>query len=110
MRRVLEGVSEQWEIIEAENGEDAVAKAQDFRPDLVILDLVMPLMDGLTASREIAKVLPNVPILMHTLYSSAEVGLEAGKVGVQKIVPKSDSIGLVSAVQDIFHSIPPAAS
>src|SRR5437660_773883 len=109
MRRVLERVGEHWEIIEAENGEDAVAKAQDFRPEVVILDLVMPLKDGMAASREIAKVLPEVPILMHTLYSSPQVQLEAEKVGVLKVVPKSDTSVLVAAVQEVVHSRPSAA-
>jgi DNA-binding NarL/FixJ family response regulator len=104
MRRVLERLDEHWEVIEAENGEDALAKAQDFRPDLIVLDLVMPQMDGLTASREIAKVLLDVPILLHTLYSSPELQVEAGKVGVRRVVPKSNSGVLVSAVQDLVHS------
>ena len=48
MRPLLE--SEEWEIIEAENGKEAVSKAEEFRPNLVILDLVMPVMNGLRAS------------------------------------------------------------
>jgi CheY-like chemotaxis protein len=113
MRHVLEGLDECWEVIEAEDGLDAVAKAQESRPNLVILDLAMPQADGLTASRALAKLLPDVPILMHTLYSSPEVELEAGKVGVRKVVPKSESSVLVSAIQDILGpkpSTPSAAS
>lgn len=108
MRHVLESVDD-WDIVEAEHGEEAVAKAEEIRPTLVILDLVMPILDGLTASREIAKLLPDVPILLHTLYFSLEVLIEAQKSGVRKIVPKSDSSALVSAVQDILHPQPHAA-
>ena len=79
MCHVLESVDD-WDIVEAEHGEEAVAKAEEIRPNLVILDLVMPILDGLTASREIAKLLPEVPILLHTLYFSLEVLIEAQKV------------------------------
>jgi CheY-like chemotaxis protein len=109
MRHVLEG-TEPWEIIEAENGEEAVAKAKDFRPDLVILDLAMPVMDGLTASREIAGLLPGVPILLHTLYSSPQVELEARKLGVRQVVPKAGSSVLISAVQNTLHTPVPSES
>ena len=78
-------------------------------PCVVILDLVMPLTDGLTASREITKLLPDVPILLHTLYSSPQLELEAGKVGVRRVVPKSESSVLVSAVQEILLSKLPTA-
>jgi DNA-binding NarL/FixJ family response regulator len=61
-------------------------------------------MDGLTASREIVKILPGTPILLHTLYSSPEIALEAGKSGVAKIVPKSEASALVSAVHEALHS------
>jgi CheY-like chemotaxis protein len=102
MRRLLE--SEEWEIIEAENGKEAVSKAEKFKPNLVILDLVMPVMNGLRASWEIATLLPGTPIVMHTLYSTPEVDLEAKKVGVRHIVAKSDSGALLSVVEDILRS------
>jgi DNA-binding NarL/FixJ family response regulator len=102
MRRVLEAAAEHWEIIEAENGREALAKAQELRPNLIIVDLVMPLMDGLTAARQIAQLLPDTPILMHTLYPFPQVKVEAAKAGVRRIVPKSDSSVLVSAVEDLL--------
>lgn len=110
MRRVLQSVSEHWQIIEAEDGVQAVAKAQESKPDLVILDLVMPRADGLTAAREISRLFPEVPILMHTLYSSLEVEVEAGFVGVRRVLPKSESKILISAVQEVLHCTPPAIS
>jgi CheY-like chemotaxis protein len=104
MRRLLE--SKEWEIIEAENGREAVSKAEEFKPNLVILDLVMPVMNGLRASWEIATLLPGTPIVMHTLYSTPEVDLEAKKVGVRQIVPKSESAALMSVVEHILRSEP----
>jgi len=90
------------EVVEAENGSEAVAKARDTRPDLVILDLAMPVMDGLTATREINKLLPNVPIVMYTLHCSSQLEVDARKVGVARIVPKSDSGFLLSVVHELL--------
>jgi DNA-binding NarL/FixJ family response regulator len=104
MGETLRGVAEELEIVEAENGEVAVKQALTVKPDLIILDLAMPVCDGLTASREIAKVLPDIPILMHTLYWSAQVEFEARMAGVRKVVPKSDSRALLSAVRDTLNS------
>lgn len=104
MREVLETVEPEWEIIEAEGGREAVAKAQELTPSLIILDLVMPSMDGLTAARKIGKLMPDVPVMMHTMYWSPRVTLLARSVGVRKVVAKSDSNALVSAVRDLLHS------
>ena len=53
---------------EAVNGQDAVAKARELHPDLVILDLGMPVMNGLEAARELKRILPLVPIILFTLH------------------------------------------
>lgn len=106
MRRVLEKVDECWECAEAENGEEAVTKALEIKPDLVVMDMVMPLVDGMAATRRIANLLPNTPVLMHTLYWSPEIELEAARVGARKTVAKSDSSVLISAVQELLHAEP----
>ena len=108
LRHLLESI-DSWEIIDAENGQQALAKAQELQPDLIILDLVMPVMDGLTAAREISKLLPETPLVMHTLHWSPQLEVEAQKVGVRKLIPKTDSKALVSAVQQSLASTPPAA-
>jgi DNA-binding NarL/FixJ family response regulator len=108
MRDVLGSVGE-WEIIEAENGDQAVAKAREFKPQLVVLDLVMPGKDGLAASREIAQFLPDTPLLMHTLYSSPEIQIAAAQTGIRKVVPKSEAIALIAAVKEALKSDAPAA-
>ena len=106
MRQVLENVGRHWEIIEAENGFDAVAKAQECRPDLIVLDLVMPSMDGFTAARVLNALLPGTPILMHTMFASPMVELEAHKIGVRTVVPKSESGAFISAVEQFLQSEP----
>jgi DNA-binding NarL/FixJ family response regulator len=101
LRTLLEDAGP-WEIIAVENGEDAVAKAQELKPDLIILDLVMPVMDGLRAGKQISQLFPEIPLLMHTMHWSPQVEIEAQKVGVRKVVPKSDSRLLVSTVQQFL--------
>jgi len=95
--------TEGWEITEAADGNEAVTKAQETAPQLVILDLAMPFMDGLTASREITKLLPGTPIILHTLYASPQMEAEGQKAGVRKMVAKSESGGLLSAVRALLH-------
>jgi CheY-like chemotaxis protein len=113
LRSLLESAGP-WEIVDVENGQEAVAKAQELKPNLIILDLVMPVMDGLSAARQISKLLPEVPVLMHTMHWSRQIEREAQKVGVRKVMPKVDSRLLVSTVQQLLtpaaSSPPPAAS
>src|SRR5205823_1828539 len=90
LRQLLES-SDQWEIIDVENGQEAVTKALEILPNVVILDFAMPVMNGLTAARELSKRAPQIPLLMHTLYSSPQVELEARKVGIRKVIPKTDT-------------------
>src|SRR5258708_28532572 len=88
--RVLLENQQDWQVCgEAENGFEAVAKAGQLQPDLIILDLAMPEMDGLRAAREISTALPTVPILMHTSYNSPELDIEAKKAGVQQVLSKN---------------------
>jgi len=88
--RILLESHEGWQVCaEVENGLEAVAKAVELKPDLVILDLAMPQMDGLRAAREISAALPSVPILMHTMHNSSELELEAKKAGVRRVVNKT---------------------
>src|ERR1019366_3104708 len=95
-----------WEIVDAENGQEAVAKAQELKPNLIILDLVMPVMDGLSAARQISKLLPETPLLMYTMHWSRQVELEAQKIGVRKVVSKADSRLLVSTIQQLLAQEP----
>ncbi len=108
LRHLLES-TDFGEVIDAENGQEAIARAQEFRPNVIVLDLVMPVMDGLVAAKEFSKIMPDVPLVMHTLHWSPQVELEAQKVGVRKVVAKTDSKGLVSTLHQLLFSEPPAA-
>ena len=101
LRNLLETV-DHWEIIETRDGGEAVSQAIATQPNVVILDLAMPVKDGLTAAREILKALPDTPILMCTMHSSPQMELEAKKAGARGTISKADSSALLPAVQQLL--------
>jgi DNA-binding NarL/FixJ family response regulator len=104
VRTVLE--SRGFEVCgEADNGQDALAKALQLRPDLVILDITMPVLDGFTAAREIHKRLPGVGILLLSMHESASMVNVAKSSGARGYVAKSEGIAsLVKAVDAIANN------
>jgi chemotaxis response regulator CheB len=94
-----------WEVRAAVvNGQEAVAKSLEIKPDIVILDLAMPVMDGLRATREISKALPSVPILIYTFHSGSEwLVQEAKKAGARNVIAKPDVQSLLSSVEDLLE-------
>ena len=84
----------------AMNGAEVLVKAQELRPDLIILDLAMPVMNGLDAALGIAKILPEVPVVMYTLTVTPQVRQKAAEVGIRQVVDKSAGArALLSAVE-----------
>ena len=75
---------------EAENGKEAVQKANALKPDLIILDLTIPMLSGFEAAREIRKTLPDVPILILSMHESELLIEQAKKIGVQGYVIKRE--------------------
>ena len=77
---------------EAENGFDAIDKAKRLAPDLIVLDLRMPEMDGLEAARQLKALMPEVPLLMLTCYHSTAAEREALASGVTAVFSKPDGM------------------
>ena len=95
-----------WEVCtEAGDGVQAVNRAKQYRPDLVILDLAMPELNGFQAASQISQALPDVPILMLTLYASPQVEKEAEKVGVKRVISKSTSYMLIPSIEEALAQI-----
>ena len=74
---------------EAENGSDAIQKAQDMRPDVIVLDLSMPKMNGIDAARILKRMMPKVPLILFSEYGDLVSDAEAHSAGVSALVPKS---------------------
>lgn len=77
--------------VEAENGARAVEQASVVHPDLILLDLAMPIMNGLQASPLLRQVLPSTPIILFTLYAESVLEREARAAGVTLIMSKDQS-------------------
>src|SRR5712671_3072622 len=90
---------------EAADGQEALARAQQLRPDLVILDITMPVLDGFSAAREINKILPGVAILLLSMHESPNMINVAKSSGARGYVAKSDGIAtLVRALDALAHN------
>ena len=79
------------DVHEAATGAEGVQKAQDLHPSLIILDLSMPVMNGLEAAQELRRIMPQVPLLMFTNHHGVVVEQQARLVGISAVVCKSDS-------------------
>src|SRR6266404_1413702 len=77
---------------EAEDGFDAISKAKRLAPDLIVLDLRMPVMDGLEAARELKRLFPHVPLMMLTCYHSSAAEKQALASGVTAVFSKPDGM------------------
>jgi DNA-binding NarL/FixJ family response regulator len=111
MRRGLKSLLEShpgWSVCaEAQTGREAVAKAEELKPDIVILDITMPELNGVEAARRILKVSPNIGILVLSVHYSDELIREIVDAGVSGYVSKSDAEGnLVTAVEALANHKP----
>jgi len=100
-----------WSLCgEAVNGQQAMLLAHQLKPDIVVMDLAMPLLDGLRASAEILKLAPALPIVLYTLHNTPELTLEAKKVGIKAVVAKSDDMNvLLEAVRRVAAETAPTS-
>jgi DNA-binding NarL/FixJ family response regulator len=96
-----------WEICgEAANGREGIEKALRLKPDVIVLDLAMPVMNGLDAARELTHLLPWVPLLMFTTFETPHLKHEARSAGVSTIVSKSESIEvLISGLRALLGHV-----
>lgn len=107
MRRCLRTLLEQqgsWKVCsEASNGKEAIEKARQAAPDVIVLDFQMPKMNGLDAAREIRKQSPEIPILMLTLHMSHQLEDQAKKIGIRGACDKGNINCVVEGVDTLLH-------
>jgi DNA-binding NarL/FixJ family response regulator len=88
---------------EAKNGREAIEKAEELQPDLMVMDLSMPGLNGLDAARAIKRLMPNLPIIMFSDYVDAFLADEARIAGIAALVSKSeDTSVLVDKARSLF--------
>jgi DNA-binding NarL/FixJ family response regulator len=106
-RHSLHGLLEQnhdWQVCaEAVDGADAVAKAQQCKPDIVILDFFMPGMTGVEAAQVLARVFPAIPVLIVTLYITPQLVTQAKGAGVKGVAQKSDTSQVVTGIKTLLN-------
>jgi DNA-binding NarL/FixJ family response regulator len=104
LRRLIEERSD-WQVCgEAANGVEAVAKTGQLTPDLIVMDLAMPQMNGLQAAREISRNAPRLPMLLLTVQQvSNELAHEARSAGFQGAVSKSTGSEVVKGVETLLQ-------
>jgi DNA-binding NarL/FixJ family response regulator len=102
LRAILE--REGYEVVgEAADGREAITYAEKFRPDVAVLDISMPLLNGIDAAREVAKVSPRTKTILLTMYTEDHYVLESLRAGVTGYVLKMRAaLALVQAIQAVM--------
>lgn len=81
----------EWSICgEAENGQVAVDLVRELSPDVVILDLAMPVMNGLEAARQITVIAPQARLILFTMHASNQLVKEAKAIGITDVLSKAE--------------------
>ncbi|MGH9501806.1 MAG: response regulator [Terriglobales bacterium] len=103
IRNLLE-VRPGWSICaEANNGQEAVEKTLQFHPDIIIMDITMPVMNGLDAANEIIKKEPKIPVILFSLHISDDLYRHFRTDGIRGAVAKGDAArDLVVAVETVL--------
>jgi len=106
--RALVESQQGWEVCaEASNGRDAVESVEQFKPDIAIVDIGMPELNGLEATRQILKSSPQTEVLILTMHQSEEVVAEVLKAAARGYVLKSDADqNLIAAVEAMIQHKP----
>jgi DNA-binding NarL/FixJ family response regulator len=79
----------------AENGKEAIEKAQELHPDLIVLDFSMPVMNGFDAARVLRRLMPTVPLLMYSAFGDRLVKHQAQLIGIAEVISKSEHVSVL---------------
>ena len=88
----------------AENGREAIDEANRLHPDLIVLDLVMPVMNGLDAARVLKRIMPAVPLIMYSAVPDESSAKIAKSIGISALVSKSEKVSvLINKARGLVH-------
>lgn len=101
-----------WHICgEATDGREGVDKAIELKPDLVVLDFSMPVLNGFQVAERIFKVNPTLPLVLCTIHYFPEMIAEAKKVGIREVVDKTNEAArLLEVIEALLEESPPPPS
>ena len=108
VRRALRLLFEEqgWEVCgEAADGKEAIRKAQELRPDIAVLDLSMPMMNGLNVGRILKRNIPEIRMVLFTSFGDLVTPTEVSLSGFSALVHKGDAGKLVGEIQKLLDSI-----
>ncbi len=104
LRQLCEGLGGFTVVAEAANGVQAVALARRARPDVVLMDIVMPDLDGVSAIRQIMRESPNARIIALTMYREEQYMLDAIRAGARGYLLKTvDAADLIAAIEAVYR-------
>jgi DNA-binding NarL/FixJ family response regulator len=88
----------------AENGKQAIEKARDLHPDLIVLDFSMPVMNGFDAARVLKQLMPSVPLIMYSAFGDRLARHQAQLIGIADVVSKSEHASvLIQKARNLCH-------
>jgi NarL family two-component system response regulator LiaR len=89
---------------EAVDGYEAIMKAQLLKPNLIVLEVAIPRLNGVEAAPKLRKLLPKTPIILFTLHGGLLKGCDISEIGVYAVVAKQDGMSsLGDSVHTLFH-------
>lgn len=89
----------------AEDGQSLLAAAQALRPDVVITDIDMPFLNGIEATRELHKLLPDCRVIVHSSHSEPEIIAAALAAGASGYLIKGSSQSLISSIRSVIRHV-----
>jgi DNA-binding NarL/FixJ family response regulator len=105
-RRILGTIlrSRHWTICgEADNGGSGVEQFRKLKPDVVLLDLSMPDINGIEAARQMSAVDSSVPLILFTLLDIEGIRSEARLAGIRAIIPKNEAWNLIGSIEGLVN-------
>ena len=109
IRKILRNILEfnhDWKVCgEGVDGRDGVEKAKERCPDLIVLDVSMPVMNGLDAARILHQVMPHVPLILCSLHADKLLEIEARQAGVRAVFSKAENMQtLVNKARELLQT------
>lgn len=99
LSELLQKTGDNWSVCAVADGKAAIEKAGEVKPDVVVLDLLMPRRNGMSAGREIRAILPGVPVILFTSVTSASLDADARRAGFYSVVHKANASDLITVIR-----------